>query len=62
MAVAVVGTLLIGAAAHAVLAVRRVYELSVAEAFGVVTVLAGGFVGILVVYRTLLFFTTYYTL
>jgi len=62
VAVGIVAVLLLGAVAHAFLAVRRVYDLSVLRSLAVVTALALGFVGILVAYRTLLFFTTYYTL
>ncbi|MEO5814118.1 MAG: hypothetical protein ABIT20_02445 [Gemmatimonadaceae bacterium] len=62
VAVGVVAALLLGAVAHAFLAVRRVYELSVAGALSVAMGLATAFVGTLVAYRALLFFTTYCTL
>jgi hypothetical protein len=44
------------------LAVRRVYALSPAAALAMTAALAAAFAGLLVAYRGLLFFTTYYTL
>jgi len=43
-------------------AVRRVYALSPAAALAMTAALAAAFAGLLVAYRGLLFFTTYYTL
>jgi uncharacterized protein DUF3667 len=41
---------------------QRVYALSRSQALGLTSVLSAVFVGLLVAYRALLFFTTYYTL
>ena len=45
-----------------ILAVRRAYALSAPKALAAAAVLAGAFAALLVVYRGLLFFTTFYTL
>ncbi len=43
-------------------AVRRVYDFGTLESIALTGALAGAFIGCLAAYRTLLFFTTYYTL
>ena len=47
---------------HLVLAVRRVYRLSLPVALGAAAVLTMTFLVLLLGYRALLFFTTYYSL
>lgn len=59
---AVVVALVLAAPVYVFGAVRRAYDLSLAVALAVTAALAAAFVGLLVVYRTLLFVTTYYTL
>jgi Protein of unknown function (DUF3667) len=54
--------LLLWAPVYLLRAVRRVYALSWAWAAAVTAVIAVAFVALLVAYRSLLFFTTYYTL
>jgi uncharacterized protein DUF3667 len=48
--------------AYSFLAARRVYELSITRALGLTMVVSIAFIGLLFVYRSVLFFTTYYTL
>jgi hypothetical protein len=54
--------LLLATPAHVFLASRRAYALSRMRALVLTVLLAAAFVGMLVTYRALLFFTTYYTL
>ncbi len=62
IALGAVVALLTLAPAYIFFASRRVYRLSGLEALGMTGALAVSFVALLVAYRSLLFFTTYYTL
>ena len=61
-AVAAVMLLLLAMLVYVFQATRRVYALSRMRALALTAVLAVAFVGLLVAYRAMLFFTTYYTL
>jgi hypothetical protein len=60
--VAVFTLLMLAIPVYVFQASRRAYALSPPQAFGVTAVIAAAFVGLLLAYRALLFFTTYYTL
>lgn len=64
-AVLVIGcltTLLLAMPGYVYLGIRRVYMLSVARAIVLTALLSAAFVGLLVAYRALLFFTTFYSI
>lgn len=54
--------LLLWAPVYALLAIRRVYRLSWPWTAAATAVMTAAFIALLVAYRGLLFFTTYYTL
>ncbi len=64
-AILVIGSLtalLLAMPGYVFLGVRRVYRLSITRGIALTAVLSAAFLGLLAAYRTLLFFTTYYTL